>query len=226
MGLIVTNAQLDVANHTAYVTLQNSSGKDITGYSLSVDIKYLSGYTGHLRHDEDLGPDATPIMAGTSTDLTLYLDQKEDDSISSVNIAPVFVAFKDHTAKTRTKEGDDAMNDVVSQRNAIAVGFQESADMTADYLSKNGGDAHPAAKISKLMKENMYSQRLLQLKNAAALGGDHAAETSRQFMADTTKELDSLSNTANETDSVKRLLAEKRQHAESFRQYANLRRAQ
>ena len=148
IGAIVDNVQFDKEMTTALVRVLNQSGKDITGFDISVDVRYRNGRIKHFERLVELLPKMvfqqtihhSPVLGegslrpGKIEDVTINLVPPTDKNlVLSAEIKVDMVAYMDLSAEGQNQEA-------VGRLVALRKGHVEADMKAAEIISTAAAD--------------------------------------------------------------------------------------
>jgi len=147
LGATATVKKLDLVRNTATIEVTNTSDKDITAYSVSVDAVHVSGAKDHSERMHDYGALLTAkgeaLHPGETSEQPEMWAVTAADPLLTAEVKVVAVVYSDQTAEVRDKE---AFQRIVEHRTSVTRALRTSADIIKNALA-DPTDDHPTAKV-------------------------------------------------------------------------------
>jgi hypothetical protein len=152
LGAMVENIRYENNMSVALATIVNTSQKDITAFTVSVDINYQNGRQSHFEQTRDLLPTIISrqgatgastlgdgaFSAGRSTELRIDIGQITAVSVKATVIAVIYI--------DRTGEGDAAaLSRITSDRQQWAGALEEGTTIISEAIANSLSDPAGAA---------------------------------------------------------------------------------
>jgi hypothetical protein len=157
IGAVVQNWHYDPVTKQLSIHVVNISNKDITGYSMSVTVKYANGTSAFSEMTEDFLPlmasfDSEELRrqygngtfaAGTSRDQVVPQTQDVRDVSATVDV----VAYADRTADV---ENSRAFDHLTAARKGMLLATQQADEVLKQALASPNPNAAAAKELTRL----------------------------------------------------------------------------
>jgi hypothetical protein len=175
LGVTADNTRFNNDMSAAFVRVVNNSQKDVTGFTLLIDLTFKNGHHTHFEQTRDLLPVMTSnqensgssaireggLAPGKSQEIRVDVGQKDVLSINAVVNAVVYLDL--------SSEGDPAaLARITSDRREWAATLEEGAAVVSDAVA-NGVTTDPAGLALKRIKDLLASTSSVQGSGMRAL---------------------------------------------------------
>jgi len=159
LGATATVQNLDLTNNTATLVVTNTSDKDITAYSVAVDIIHTSGKKDHSETMQDYGPLLTSkgeiLHPGHTSEHPELWKRTDDDPVVGMEAKVVTVVYNDHSAEVIDEQAFQRINE---HRTSVMRALQKSAEIIGNALA-DPANQHPSAKAASQLTALMENAK-------------------------------------------------------------------
>jgi|SRR5580693_2969789 hypothetical protein len=149
-GMVVQTWHYDAQTHAVMLRVLNTSGKDITGWTIKIKETYDNGQTNEHEYSTDMlqgmissqlaggQPGEDTFQANTSQDIPIGVAHPVSNFESTITV----VLYADKTGETTDQDAFDRM---VSTRKVAASTMQKASEVIKKAMLTSPGNAHEVA---------------------------------------------------------------------------------
>ena len=157
IGASVQNISLDPSKSTATVRMLNSSSKDISAYTLAIDLSFANGKTIHDERLEDYLPipENAKKLWHPGTSRELVVPAGTSTPIAKTEAKVVAIIYADRTADV---DNEAAYQRMIDSRKGRAAAMAEVVKALRTAVANSAGP-HPSEKASNSIKQLLYEAK-------------------------------------------------------------------